>query len=183
MLGLGNFHQSRRLLLGGEFGFSGGVEAGRGDYLDEQFGHFFCGGGIYRAIHADHAAKGGNRITFERLFVGFCQSGGCRYSARIGVLDDGADRLLEFLCEVPRGLQVHDVVVGKFLALDLAAVRHARAGAIGIHGCFLMGILAVAQVHDLVKRQTQGGGESGGLRNSKFFSAWIRSSVEAMAES
>ena len=32
------------------------------------------------------------------------------------------DRLVEFLREIPRRLQVDDVVVGKFLALQLAAL-------------------------------------------------------------
>jgi len=41
------------------------------------------------------------------------------------MLDDGADGgiiWIEFLSEIPGGLQVDDVVVGKFLALKLAAL-------------------------------------------------------------
>ena len=66
------------------------------------------------------------------------------------------DGLFEFLGEVPRGLQVDDVVVGKFLALELAGVGDAYAGAVGVHGGFLVRIFAVAQVESFVESEAQG---------------------------
>src|SRR6266704_501639 len=49
------------------------------------------------------------------------------------------------------GLQVGDVVVGKFLALQLAGVGYTHAGAVGVHCGFLVGILAVAEIHGFLK--------------------------------
>ena len=77
------------------------------------------------------------------------------------MLDNGADGLVEFLGQLPSRLKVDDVVIGKFLALNLAPIGHAAAGPVRVHGSLLMGILAVAQVHYFVERQSQVLRESG----------------------
>ncbi len=71
------------------------------------------------------------------------------------MLDDGDDRLLEFLRQIPGGLEVDDVVVGEFLALQLAGVGHADAGAVGVHGGFLVRVLSVAEVEGFLERGSQ----------------------------
>ena len=105
----------------------------------------------------------------------------------IGVLDDGADGGLvriEFLGEIPGGLQVDDVVVGKFFALKLAGVGHACAGAVGIHGRLLVRVFAVAQVEGFLEGQAQGLREGFcGSGVERLLTSGMRSSVEAMAES
>ena len=113
--------------------------------------HLFGGCGVDGTIHADHAAEGRDRIAFERAFVGLGQGLAGRGAARVGVLDDGADGLIEFLREIPGGLQIDDVVVGKLLALQLAGVGDAGAGAVGVHCGLLVRVFAVAQVESLVE--------------------------------
>ena len=75
---------------------------------------------VDRAIHADHSAKRRHRIAFERLLVSLGERLAGSGSARIGVLDDGADWLVELLRQIPRRLQIDNIVVGKLFALQLA---------------------------------------------------------------
>src|SRR5579871_3632551 len=107
--------------------------------------HFFGGFGVDGAIHADYSSEGGDRIAFEGTLVGFGERLAGGGAARIRMFDDGADGLVEswfveFLGEIPRGLQVDDVVVRKFFALELAGVGDSDAGAVGVHGGFLVRI-------------------------------------------
>src|SRR5947207_3629003 len=87
--------------------------------------------------------------SLERALVRFGKCRSRRSSTGIGVLDDRANRFLEFLRQVPRGLQVNDVVIGKLFALYLARVGYSGARGVGIHCCFLVRIFAVTQVGDL----------------------------------
>ena len=162
------FHEAK-IFLGGELGFGGFVEGGGGDDFEEELVHFFGGFGVDGTIDADHAAEGRDGIAFEGALVGFGESLPGRGAAGIGVLDDRDDGLVEFLGEIPRGLQVDDVVVGKFLALELVGIGHADAGAVGVHGGFLVRIFAVAQVESFVE------GEAQGLRERCWLRAALRS--------
>jgi len=146
----------RRFFFAGELCLCGFVEGGRGDHFEEEFVHFFGGFGVDGTVHTDHAAERGDGIAFESALVGFGESfaGGC--AAGIGVLDDGADRFVEFrfikfLGEIPGGLQVDDVIEGKFFSLNLAGIGHADGGAVRIHGGLLMRIFTVAQVEGFLE--------------------------------
>ncbi len=68
--------------------------------------------------------------------------------------------LVELLRQVPRGLQVDDVVVAEFLALKLLAVGHALARAVAVQRGFLVRVLAVAQIESLVEGEPQRLGKS-----------------------
>src|SRR5205823_13876947 len=78
-------------------------------------------------------------------------------ATRVGVLDDSAEGLVhgKFLREVPRSLQVNDVVIGKLFALKLTRIGYSRFRAIAVHGSALMWILAVAQVGDFAECKAQ----------------------------
>ena len=52
-----DFHQAE-IFLGGEFGFGGLVEAGRGDDFEEELVHFFRSFSVDRAIDANNATEG-----------------------------------------------------------------------------------------------------------------------------
>src|SRR5436305_114012 len=97
--------------------------SGKGKKASEAATVPLSGSSIDGAIDADGATEGGDGIAFERAFVGLGQRRAGGGSGWIGVLDDGAERLIEFLGEVPCGLEVDDVVVGEFFALELAGVR------------------------------------------------------------
>src|ERR1700722_3263841 len=118
--------------------------------------HLFRGLKIDGTIDADDSAKGRDRITFQSTLKCFSQSLSRAGAAGVGVLDDGANWLVEFvlvkfLGEIPCGLKVDDVVEGKLLALKLAGIGHSGGGAIGIHGGFLMRVFAVAQILSFVE--------------------------------
>src|ERR1700722_6153442 len=118
---VGYFHKAmiflRRELFLGSF-----VEGGGGDDFEEELVHFFGGFGVDGAIYADNAPEGRDWVTFESAFLGFGERFAGRGSAGVGVLDDGDNRLVEFLCEIPGGLQIDNVVIGEFLALKLAGI-------------------------------------------------------------
>ena len=154
MIGGHDFDQAE-IFLGGEFGLGGFVERRGGDDFQKKLVHFLGGFGVDGAIHADHAAEGGDGIAFQSALVGFGESLARGGAAGIGVLDDGADWLRKFLREIPGGLQIDDVVVGKFLALELAGVGDALAGAVGVHGGFLVRVFAVAQVESFVEGEAK----------------------------
>src|SRR5437016_8893340 len=100
------------------------------------------------------------------------------------MLDNRADRLIKFLSQIPRCLQVDNVVIGKFFTLPLACIGNTRARSIRIHSSFLVRVLAIAQVHDFVEGKPQRFGESFlAACNSNRPFALTRSSVEAIAES
>src|SRR5712691_8661783 len=118
--------------------------------------HVFGGFGVDRTVHADYAAESGDGIAFESALVGLRESLAGGRAAGVGVLDDGADGFVEvvlvkFLCPVPGRLHIDEVVVGKFLALNLAGIGDASAVAVGIHRGLLVGVFAVAQVERFLK--------------------------------
>jgi hypothetical protein len=177
------FHfDQAEILLAGEAGFGGFVETGGGDHFQEEFVHLFGGFAVDGAVHTDHAAECGNGVAFECALVGFSKSLAGRTARGVGVLDDGADgggiriqARIEFLRKVPGGLQVDDVVVGKFFALKLAGVCHAQAGAIGIHGGLLVRVFTVAQVESFLERQAESLRKCGDSRPRLSCGAKLRS--------
>src|SRR6202034_1325013 len=104
---------------GGEFFQRGGLEAGSHDTFHKKLGQFFGGGRVEFAVHRDHAAEGGNRITFQRLPVRVNQRVLLRRSGGVVVLDDGHCGPVKFGDQRPGRVQVDQIVVGKFLALQL----------------------------------------------------------------
>ena len=76
------------------------------------------------------------------------------------MLDNGANRLLEFLRQIPCRLQVHNIVVRKLFPLKLPPIRHSSTGAIGIHCGLLVRVLSITEIGDLIERETQGIGKS-----------------------
>ena len=65
------------------------------------------------------------------------------------MFDDDRSRFRKFLHQAPGSLQIHQVVVGKLLALELRSRRQAPSGrsGIAIKRGFLMGILPIPQIH------------------------------------
>ncbi len=121
-----NFDQPQILLRSKRL-FSALVEGGSGDHLQKEFGHLVSGRCIHRTVHSDHAAKRRHRIALQRPHVRLRQRLPSRSSAWVCVFDNGADRLIKFLRQIPSGLQVNNVVIGKLFALYLARIRHACA--------------------------------------------------------
>src|SRR6185437_11957351 len=97
------------------------------------------------AIERDHAAKGGNRIAGERSPVCFRQIGVFRRSARIVMLDDDCRWGGKLLDERPSSVEVYEIVIRKFLALDLAGTGKSCTGTACRHikSRFLMWVFAV----------------------------------------
>ena len=77
-------------------------------------------------IECEHAAVCGNRIARQRLQVRLAQRVLLRRAARIVVLDDRDRRPPKLADERPCGIEVHEIVVGKLLALKLLCARQAR---------------------------------------------------------
>ena len=167
-LGGGDLHQPQ-ILFSGKTAARLRRKIRRSDGLHKELGHLFGGFGVDHAIHADHSAKRRNRVSLQCLLESLGESSPRRRAARIGVLDDGAHRLLEFLRQLPGGFQVDDVVVRKLLALKLFPTGHAASRAIGVHRSFLVGILAITQVSDFIESQSQGRGKT--IADDWFFVA------------
>ena len=71
-----------------------------------------------------------------------CAGGG---AAGVGVLDDDDGRLVEFLRELPAGVEIDEVVEAELLALKLSCAGDAQAGAVGVERGALVGVFAVAE--------------------------------------
>ena len=118
-----NFDEAQ-ILLRRENLARGVVKSRRSDRFHKELRHLACGIAIDGAIHADDTAERRHRIAFERSPVSFGERIRNRSAARIGVLDDCANWAVKLLGQVPRGLQVDDIVVTEFLALKLFAIRN-----------------------------------------------------------
>src|SRR5262249_22779618 len=125
-----------------------------GNRFDEELGDLARGLLVDLAVDADDAAVGRYGIAFERLAPGFGEGLLFGASARVGVLDDGNGGTGELAGELPRGVEIHQIVVGELLALKLFAAGDARA-ATSVEGGRLVRVFAVAQVHDLRDAQVQ----------------------------
>ena len=84
-------------------------------------------GFVHRPVEGDDAAEGRRRIGRERAPVAVQRIRADRHAAGIGMLDDDAGGRIERLDAFPGRVGVGDVVVGQFLALQLAVVGE-RAG-------------------------------------------------------
>ena len=86
-------------------------------------------------------------------------------SARVGVLDDSCDWIVEFERELPGGIQIHQVVIGELLAVQLPC-----AGDAGVAGCVqgsgLMRVFAIAQRGGTRSREAERYGQCGGRSRS-----------------
>ena len=99
--------------------------------------------GIHRTIHNNDPAKWGLPIGSECMIPGLLEVCALADPAWIGVLQNGqscriAGELLDQLC---RGGEVEDVVVRKFLSVELLEIF----GEISVERGSLMGILTVPQ--------------------------------------
>ena len=72
-----------------------------------------------RAVADDDAAERRLLVGGEGLVPRLAQVGVAADAARVGVLEDGDGRLGEFLDQLGGGGDIEDVVVGKFLAVEL----------------------------------------------------------------
>ena len=147
------------VLFGGEDGECFRGEGGGGDGFYEELGDDCCRFGVDRVIDADDAAEGGDGVGGEGFFVGLEDGMAGGGSAGVGVLDDGDGRFVEFFNEGPAGIEVDEIVVAEFFALELAGVGYAQAGAVGVKGGALVGVLAVAEAGGLGQVDAEGCGE------------------------
>ncbi len=102
------------------------------------------------AVDADDAAEGRDGVGGEGFLIGLEDGGAGGCAAGVGVLDDGDGGQvgvggLEFLGELPAGVEIDQVVEAQLFALELPGTGDAEAGAIGIEGGALVGVLAVAE--------------------------------------
>src|SRR6266576_4407762 len=65
-----NFDESK-MFLGRKYLFRRAVESRSGDDFEEELRHFRSGCSINRAVHADHASEGRDRIAFESTQIRF----------------------------------------------------------------------------------------------------------------
>jgi hypothetical protein len=75
------------------------------------------------------------------------------------VLDDGRGRLIEFLNQLPGGVEIYEIVVRKFLALQLLSARDS-AMARGIKRRGLMRILTLAEIECARRANVEKGRQS-----------------------
>src|SRR6266850_3601445 len=133
------------------------LDARRDHHLGELGGERFGGLRVERAVERQDPAESRHRIGLERLRVGFREGVGDGGAAGVGVLDDHAGRVGEALDALPCRVRVGDVVVGQFLSLDLAVGGDParRAAFVTVKSRSLVGVLAVAEVFDLLELQVE----------------------------
>jgi hypothetical protein len=171
------------VLLGGEAGERLGRERGRDDGFDEELGDLL-GGGVDLAVDADDASEGGDGIGLEGAAVGLEDGAPVAAPQGLVCLMMATAALVELADELPAGVEVDEVVVAEFLALELLAAAtpvrcrrcRARPSGAGFRrsgGCWLE--------REMMRRQC--GGASLGRRARCAVGGGRASSVVAMAAS
>ena len=85
-------------------------------------------------------------------------------AAGVGVLDDDDGGIVEFLREFPAGVEIDEVVVAEFFALELGGSGDAEAGAVSVESGALVGVFAVAERLGEGHIDAQGGREAPAVR-------------------
>ena len=110
---------TRRFFFRRKHGVSLFLEARREDAFDKELRHLFGRRPVHRAIERENSAKGGNGVARQRLAVRIEQRILLGRAAGVGVLDDDRRRNGKLPRQAARRFQVHKIVVGKLLALNL----------------------------------------------------------------
>ncbi len=180
-------HQQPQILLGAQLGFGALAEGRSRNGLHKQLADLLRQRLVDLAIDADHAAKGGDWIGCQRLLVCLRHGRTDGRAAGVAVLDDGNRRLIKLLHQLPGGIQIDQVVVAKFFALELLGAGHPGARAVSIERRILVRVFSVAKVCCFGIGEQQGRGKMtgcAGTRPGSFCrSAAILLNVMAMAES
>ena len=124
----------------------------RDDHLEEDVVDFLGRLFVHHGIGDEHAAKGRYRVAGQRVLPRLEHRRARSQSAGVVVLQDGEGGFLEFVDQVDGRIDVQQVVVGDFLAVDL--VEHLIQVAVEV--ALLVRILAVAQGRLVVGRATEG---------------------------
>ena len=114
------------------------VDAGRDDGFDERRHQGARGRHIDRAVEADDATKGRERIRVAGTHVGLGGAGAGRHAARIRVLDHRGGRFAELEHDAQRRVEIEEVVVRQLLALQDGGVAEPVARILGVPGGALM---------------------------------------------
>ena len=120
-----------------------GFELRRDDHLAEDFRDRLGEREGDRVVADDDASERGLLVGGERLFPGLAQIRVGADPAGVRVLENRDRGPGEFLDEISGGADIEDVVVGKFLAVELLEMLAETAVELG----FLVGVFAVAQTH------------------------------------
>ena len=147
------------------------------DHLEEGLDQFLRRLFIHGAVQGDNAAEGRNGVSGHRLSEGLGHVAvGCGRAAGIGVLDDDDAGQGEVGDDLPGGVAVHDVIVGKLLPLELPCIGEGRKPRVflPVEGGLLMGILPVTEVlrlGELDRRRCRG---------NPFFGAFAAEQTEVV---
>src|SRR5205814_8843749 len=114
-------------------------------------------------VDPDDPAVRGNGVPFERAAERLREVHHTRQAAGIAVLDDADRGRLEVRRDLPRRVQVEEVVEGEVFAGDLVGGRDRglARGRVRVEGAQLVRVLAVAQVRSLLDDQGQTAREQG----------------------
>ena len=151
---VGDDHPHVHLLRQDRLG--GVIDRGRDDRLDEGRDDRFGGGDVEGPVQRHDATERREAVGFTGADVGIgsrCADGG---AARVRVLDHHGRRLVELERDARGSVEVEQVGVRQFLALQDGGRTEARGRRLGtgaVPGGLLVRILAVAEVAQLLKRQ------------------------------
>ena len=144
----------------------GAVDSRRDDGFDERGDDEVGRRHIERPVQRDNSAKGRETVGVARAKIGLRERVAGGGAAWVRVLDHHRGGLVEFQHESRGRVQIEQVGVGQFLALQDRRLAQAGGGRLdgpAIPRRLLMRVLAVAEVADLVERKFQAGGQSPGI--------------------
>ena len=128
----------------------GGLEARGNDDLDELLVRVHVLDHLERNLDVcrNNAAKSALRVARERLVVSLGDRGGRSRTAGVLMLQNNHGRFVELASKCPARIGIENVVVGKFLAVELLGIHEAMCVGIGqaIERSALMRVFAIAQV-------------------------------------
>ena len=119
-----------------------GLVVGRDDYFEEYFVDFSGGGFVDYGVGDNHSAEGRHGVAGEGIFPCLDGCGACSQAAGIVVFEHGESGFgAEFVDEVYGGVDVKQVVVGDFFAVELVEEGVEMAEEVSA----LVGVFAVAE--------------------------------------
>ena len=115
------------------------------DVLAYELGDFLGGLTVYWAIDPDDSTERRDGVARKGFLICLKNRISSSGTAGIRVFDDDDGRGVELLREFPAGIEVDEVVVAEFLALQLAGTCDAKAGGVGVERGTLMRVFAVTE--------------------------------------
>lgn len=132
-----------------------GFKIRRSDDFEEVFVHAMGQRTVDGAVESDDAAECADRIGLKRPDIGIFEGIGVGAAGRIGVFDDGGCGTFKLPDKLERGIQIDDVVVAEFFAVELFHTAECGVGVVFVESSVLVRVFTVTKLLILHQRELE----------------------------